>query len=65
MSSDELSPETVYILGAGFSREAKVPLQDEILGSIQDLSLSDAPLALVDAFLDAQHGVSFSQNSFW
>lgn len=53
MSSDELSPETVYILGAGFSREAKVPLQDEILNSILEFDISDAPASLVNPYLTA------------
>ena len=48
-----LSPHTVYVLGAGFSREAAIPLQAEILQSIRNLGLSDAPVELVDTFLDA------------
>lgn len=48
-----LSPHTVYVLGAGFSREAFIPLQAEILQSIRNLSLSDAPVELVDPFLNA------------
>jgi hypothetical protein len=53
MVSKSLSPHTVYVLGAGFSREAMIPLQAEILQSIRKLSISDAPVELVDVFLDA------------
>lgn len=55
MSPGTPSPDTVYVLGAGFSREANVPLQNEILNSIRSLSLSDAPPALVTDFLQARN----------
>jgi len=59
MSPDDTTPHTVYILGAGFSREANIPLQREILRSIRNLSLSDAPADLVTRYLDAWSKASF------
>lgn len=53
MPVDMLSPKTVYIIGAGFSRRANVPLQDEILEAVRNFDISDAPGTLVDPFLAA------------
>lgn len=44
---------TVYILGAGFSKEANIPLQSEILEAIRNLNLSDAPPSLVNRYLNS------------
>ena len=56
---------TVYVLGAGFSREANVPLQSEILEAIRNLNLSDAPASLVDRYLTAWNNAStFLRNVF-
>ncbi|HUU20069.1 MAG TPA: hypothetical protein VMW72_23160 [Sedimentisphaerales bacterium] len=56
---------TVYVLGAGFSREANVPLQSEILEAIRNLNLSDAPASLVNRYLTAWNNAStFLRNVF-
>jgi NAD-dependent SIR2 family protein deacetylase len=54
MGSVELRPEIVYILGAGFSYDAGVPLQSQILGSIRQFELMDLPSLLSERFLTAQ-----------
>lgn len=55
MPADTSMPRVALILGAGFSREGNVPLQNEILASIRELNLSDAPLKLVPEFLQARN----------
>lgn len=47
-------PRTVYILGAGFSYPAKIPVQAALLGRVRELGIMDAPTSVVEAFLDAQ-----------
>lgn len=49
---------TIYILGAGFSQEANVPLQSGILETIRNLNLSNSPASLVDRYLDAWNDAS-------
>jgi hypothetical protein len=57
MDEEQLKPETIYILGAGFSYAANVPLQREILGGIRALRLMDLPPVLSEGFLDAQNKI--------
>lgn len=52
--SAQAAPETVYILGAGFSYDAGVPLQSQILESIRDLNPLSAPTILSDMFAECQ-----------
>ena len=63
MEITELRPEIVYILGAGFSYDAGVPLQSEILGSIRQFEpieyyknkeIMDLSSLLSERFLTAQ-----------
>jgi len=51
---EQLKPETVYVLGAGSSYDAGVPLQSEILQRIKDLDPLSAPSVLTDAFAECQ-----------
>lgn len=46
--------KTIYILGAGFSHNAGIPLQAQILEGIHDMNLLDMPSSLSEKFLDAQ-----------
>lgn len=48
------TPKRVYVLGAGFSREAALPLQAEILSRIRDFNLMDIPTDVFEAFVSAQ-----------
>lgn len=49
-----MSPKRVYILGAGFSRPAQLPLQSEILGKIRDFHIMDiSDQNVTDAWLEA------------
>ncbi len=54
MNPTELRPETVYILGAGFSYDAGVPLQSEILQHIKDLDLLSAPSVFSEMFAESR-----------
>ena len=54
---EELRPETVYVLGAGFSCDAGVPLQPDILSGIRKLGLLDLPRVLSEEFVDAQNKI--------
>jgi len=45
---------TAYILGAGFSRAAGVPLQSEILDAIDSLDLSVPPIQVQQQYLEAR-----------
>jgi len=47
-------PRTVYIIGAGFSYPAGIPVQAGLLERVRDLGVLDAPEAAVDAFFEAQ-----------
>jgi len=47
-------PRTVYIIGAGFSYPAGIPVQAGLLTRVRDLGVLDAPAPVVDAFFDAQ-----------
>ncbi len=51
------SSKTVYVLGAGFSADAKFPLQRDVLGQIMDLELSDFPLNHINDYLELQKQV--------
>jgi len=57
MNPTDLRPEIVYILGAGFSYGAGVPLQSQILGSIRKFKLMDLPLILSEKFFTAQNEI--------
>ena len=57
METTELRPEIVYILGAGFSYDASVPLQSKILSSIRQVELMDMPSLLSEKFLTAQNKI--------
>jgi hypothetical protein len=54
MYPTDLRPETVYILGAGFSYDAGVPLQSQILQRIKDLDILSTPSVLIDMFAESQ-----------
>ena len=54
MGEERLKPETVYVLGAGFSYEAGVPLQSQILERIKDLDPLSAPSLLSEMFAECQ-----------
>ena len=54
MGEERLKPETVYVLGAGFSYEAGVPLQSQILERIRDLDPLSAPSLLSEIFAECQ-----------
>lgn len=47
-------PRTVYILGAGFSYPAKIPVQAALLDRVRELGIMDAPANVIDTFLEAQ-----------
>ena len=47
-------PRTVYIVGAGLSYPAGVPVQAGLLQRVRDLGVLDAPAPVVDAFFNAQ-----------
>ena len=54
----QLAPEIVYVLGAGFSYDAGVPIQSEILSGIRRFQLLDLPASLSSNFLTAQTEIS-------
>jgi hypothetical protein len=47
-------PRTVYIIGAGFSYPAGIPIQAGLLERVRDLGVLNAPAAAVDSFFEAQ-----------
>jgi len=47
-------PRTVYILGAGFSYPAKIPIQAALLDRVRELGIMDAPSNVIETFLEAQ-----------
>jgi len=47
-------PRTVYIIGAGFSYPAGIPVQAGLLQRVRDLGVLDAPAPAADAFFEAQ-----------
>jgi len=54
MTPTDLRPEVVYILGAGFSYDAGVPLQSQILQRIKDLDLLSTPSVFSGMFTESQ-----------
>ena len=50
----QLAPKIVYVLGAGFSHDAGVPLQAEILEHIRNLDPLSTPSLLSDMFAECQ-----------
>ena len=57
MKPTDLRPETVYILGAGFSYDAGMPLQSQILSNIRKFKLMDLPPILSGKFFAAQNEI--------
>lgn len=57
--------KTVYVLGAGFSRNANVPLQSEILECVREMNLINTPSILQDKFTVCQgKSISFVNRIF-
>ena len=65
MEHTELRPDTVYILGAGFSCDAGVPLQSGILQRIKDLDPLSTPSVFSEMFAECQgRSISFINRIF-
>lgn len=57
-----VTPKTVYVLGAGFSKSAGAPLQSEIIHDIFSLTLHDIErldFSLKDLFLECKHSFEY------
>ena len=65
MGHTKLRPEIVYVLGAGFSYNAGVPLQSEILQRIKNLDPLSTPSVFSDMFAESQgRSISFINRIF-
>ncbi len=53
-SSRNNDSKTVFVLGAGFSREAGFPLQNEILDRVHRLEVMDVPPGALDKIVPDQ-----------
>ena len=62
-----MTPEldTVFVLGAGFSRRAAIPLQSEILSAVRSLDLLVPPLDIQAKYFDAYALVKEFMNHFF
>ena len=56
-------PKTVYVLGAGFSRDANVPLQNEILDRLGSRAIAEPALRRILKSLTSQGVVPNLNNS--